>query len=234
MRFLVVLLVYFIVCAISPARAQETAVSPPEITASGQDYLKAVRYRGIDTDVVYFDPTKPAPPLDTRFTPQPNTQDSSQTTLDQQWTVAIIAGLALICVIAFAYFGAGRTSVSFRKASDNARRQTGKSDPDQPDTNNALPDLDAILKQANRDLAVISLARLALARCLSANEVLFKRSWTHREALRSLPQTLWYIPDLRALVLESERVNFGHRSISETEFNDLLDRIRPVLSKVRA
>ena len=234
MRFLVVLVLSFLVCATLPARAQETAISPPEITDSGQEYLKAVRYRGIDTGVVYFDPTKPAPPLETRFTPRPDAQGSSQITVDQQWAIAIIAGLVLICVLAFAYFGAGRTSVSFRSAGENARRKAGQPDPDQTDNGDLLPDLDAILKQADRDQAVVSLARLALARCLSSNEVLFKRSWTHREALRSLPQTLWYIPDLRALVLESERVNFGHRSISETEFKQLLDRIRPVLSEVRA
>ncbi len=220
-------------CALPPAHAQEATLSRPDLSASGQDYLKAVRYRGIDTDVLYFDPTKPAPPLDTDFTPQAENQPV-QLSEDSRWIVGLVSAIVLIFLALFIYNSAGKTSVSFRRSSDNARRKGRHGDPEAAINGEEMPDLDALLRLKDRDLAVTGLAQLALSRCLAANEVLFKRSWTHREALRSMPQNLWYIPDLRALVLESERVNFGHHSISEGDFDALLSRIRPVLREVRA
>ncbi len=231
MRFLTALFLSFIFCAPTLATAQEKALSPTELSPSGQDYLKAVRYRGIDTDVVYFDPTQPAPPLDTKFSPKPEAE-SQTVSLDSDWTVGIIAALVLAVLTWILYLSVGRTSVSFR--SGGYVKRAGKPSVDAPETDEELPDLDAILRQEDRNQAVVGLTQLVLSRCLSANEVLFKRSWTHREALRSLPQSLWYIPDLRALVLESERVHFGHRSISDPDFNALLARIRPILREVRA
>ncbi len=232
MRFLTALFLSFLLCAPTLATAQEKALSPPELSPSGQDYLKAVRYRGIDTDVVYFDPSQPPPPLDTKFSPAPE-EEFQTVSLDTDWTVGIIAALVLAVLTWILYLSVGRTSVSFRSGAGNAKR-VGKPSVDTTEADEELPDLDAILRQEDRNQAVVGLAQLVLTRCLTANEVLFKRSWTHREALRSLPQSLWYIPDLRALVLESERVHFGHRSISDPDFNALLARIRPILREVRA
>lgn len=233
MRFVLACFSACFLCALPPANAQEATLSRPDLSASGQDYLKAVRYRGIDTDVLYFDPTKPAPPLDTDFTPQAENQPVQLST-DGRWIVGVIAAIVLIFLALFIYYSAGNTSVSFRKSSDNARRKSRNNDLQAAIDGEEIRDLDALLRLEDRDLAVTGLAQLALSRCLAANEVLFKRSWTHREALRSMPQNLWYIPDLRALVLESERVNFGHRSISEGDFDALLSRIRPVLREVQA
>lgn len=233
MRFVFACFSACFLCAVSPAHAQEATLSRPDLSASGQDYLKAVRYRGIDTDVLYFDPTKPAPPLDTDFTPQAENQPV-QLSADSRWIVGLVSAIVLIFLVLFIYNSAGKTSVSFRRSSDNARRKGQYDDHEAAMDSEEIRDLDALLRLKDRDLAVTGLAQLALSRCLAANEVLFKRSWTHREALRSIPQNLWYIPDLRALVLESERVNFGHRSISEGDFDALLSRIRPVLREVRA
>lgn len=232
MRLFYVLISVFVACASSHVSAQERALDRPEISESGRDYLKAVRYRRVDTEVQYYDPTQPAPPLDTTATPDARPVDETQTT-DNRRMVAIVALIVLVLLIAFVYFSAGRTSVSFRSASDNARRRAGHDTLASGPQNDAT-DLDAILNQRDRDLALVGLAQFVLTHCLTANKVLFKRSWTHREALRSLPQNQWYIPDLHALVLESERVHFGHRSISETDFDALLARIRPILQEVRA
>jgi len=232
MKFLWVPIVSCFVCVLSPANAQEAALSGVDISESGQEYLKAVRYRGIDTEVVYFDPARPAPPLDTRFTPE--TERRQSVTLDNRWVVGGVSAIVLIFLVLFVYFGAGGTSVAFGSSAENAQRKGGRKPTGEQLVSEETPDLEAILRIENRDQAVAGLAQLALGKCLTANEVLFKRSWTHREALRSLPQNLWYIADLRALVLESERVNFGHRSISEVDFRSLLDRIRPILREVRA
>ncbi len=230
-----VLTVSCCLCAAVSAKAQETIISPPEIGPSGQEYQRAIRYRGIDTDVVYFDPSQPAPPLDTDFSPKQETRDSGRTiSIENQWGVGLVSALVLIFLVAFVYFGAGRMSVSFRTSADNARRKAGQTPSERRAGDGEASSLSAILAQRNLDLAVSALAQLVLSHCLSANEVLFKRSWTHREALQNLPQSLWYIPDLRALILESERVNFGHRSISQHDFDALLERVRPILQEGRA
>jgi len=233
MRFFPVLICLCFLCAFSSATAQETALSRPDVTASGEAYLKAVRYRGLDTNVVYFDPTQPAPPLDTTFKPD-STQTPATEETDNRWITLILSLIVLGFVIAFLYVAAGRISVSFGSDKDNPRRSAKHNGTGSESDNGAAPDLETILRNKDRDQAVIGLAQLALSRCLSANKILFKRSWTHREALRSLPQSQWYIPDLRALVLASERVHFGHRSISERDFDALLRRIAPVLQQVQA
>lgn len=232
MRFLPFLILTLLYCGPTLVNAQEKALTEEALSASGQDYLKSIRYRGIDTDMVYYDPTQPAPALDTRHSPQPEQQQQT-IEADNRWIFGIAAALVLALIVWILYLSVGRTSVSFRSGAGNAKRSEQRS-ADNTGTEEELPDLEAILRHGDHNQAVVGLAQLVLTRCLTANEVLFKRSWTHREALRSLPQSLWYIPDLRALVLESERVNFGHRSISDTDFNALLARIRPILREVRA
>lgn len=232
MRFLPFLILTLLYCGPTLVNAQEKALTAEALSASGQDYVKAIRYRGIDTDLVYYDPTRPAPALDTKLSPQPE-QKQQTIEADNRWIFGIAAALVLAFIVWILYLSVGRTSVSFRSGAGNARRSERLS-ADDTSTEEELPDLEAILRHGDHNKAVVGLAQMVLTRCLAANEVLFKRSWTHREALRNLPQSLWYIPDLRALVLESERVNFGHRSISDTDFDALLARIRPILREVRA
>lgn len=233
MRFLLILIVSFFVCVPSISAAQETAIPSAEISASGQEYLKVIRYRGVDPKVVYFDPSQPAPPLDTQFEPQAQREPAS-VDIDSQWVVGLISVLVLITLAVIVYSNAKNLTVSFATGAGNAKRDIEKTSADDTPSASGIPDLDAILRQTDRDQAVIGLTQLVLGRCLAANQVLFKRSWTHREALRSLPDGLWYLADLRALVLESEKVNFGHRSISSQDFNALLARARPILREIPA
>ncbi|MTI00882.1 DUF4129 domain-containing protein [Roseibium sp. RKSG952] len=237
MRCVFALIFSFFACAASHVIAQEAVIDPPELSESGRAYLDAIRYHGIDSDVVYFDPTRPAPPLETDAKPKPERSEENRSWTfsgGSQTTTVIIMLLILGILVAFVYFTAGGTSVSFSKGVENTRRKSRqKSNSDGPDPADQS-DLDTILNIPDRQLALIGLAQLALTRCLNANGVLFKRSWTHREALRKLPQTLSYIQDLRALVLDSERVHFGGRSISESDFAAHVARVRPILRETRA
>ncbi|WP_377194600.1 DUF4129 domain-containing protein [Ruegeria meonggei] len=235
MRCVVVLIISFSACVASGAIAQEGVIDTPELGASGQAYMDAVRYGRIDTDAVYFDPTRPAPPLDTEFTPTPERSDQDRSwgfSGDAQWIIGVISLIVIIFLVTFTYFTARGTSVSFGKRIENTARnsQRGSSEDGTEAEDNA--DLNTLLNLPDRQMALIGLAQLVLTRCLNANGVLFKRSWTHREALRKLPQTLSYIQDLRALVLDSERVHFGGRSISEGDFASHVARIRPILREV--
>ena len=209
------------------AIAQEIEVETLQPSASGLEYLKAVRFRGIDTEVRYFDPTGPAPALETELEPEEERRNGGMTlNLDGQWVVAIIALLVILLMGFLAYLGWGGTSVSFRKEAKDARPKSVNKpeEEEQPQ-----PDLETILRHPDRQKALVKLAQFVLTRCLNVNGVLFKRSWTQREALRRLPNSLPHLSDLRALVLDSERVRFGHRKVSNSEFQAHILRIRPML-----
>lgn len=231
MRGVWALIFILFICADRVAIAQEAVeIEAPQLSASGLDYLKAVRFRGIDTDVRYFDPAGPAPELDTDAAPEPERRDRGFTfDIGEQWNVVMIALLAILVLAILISLGRVGTSVSFRKAAKNARRRaTDGAEEDAPEEQ-LPPDLDAILRQPDRQKALVRLSQFVLTRCLNANGILFKRSWTQREALRKLPKSLPHLSDLRALVLDSERVSFGRRKVSDSEFQAHISRIRPLL-----
>lgn len=206
-------------------------MEPLRLGESGADYLGALRFKGLDTDVRYFDPTRPAPPLETNAAPEPVERlksDEFHLSLDGSERIAAIVLLAVLLLIILLSLGRIGTAVSFRRETKDAARASEAS----TDGNLAeerLPDLDAILRLADRREALVRLAQLALTRCLNAQGVLFQRSWTQREALRKLPVGQPHLNELKALVLDSERVNFGHRSVGDGELEGHVDRMRPLL-----
>ena len=72
-----------------------------KIGDSGTEYLRAIRLRGIDTDVAYFDPSAPPPKLDTTQEPPKPAADQADPTIDNRWIPGLIVGGILIAV---AYF----------------------------------------------------------------------------------------------------------------------------------
>ncbi|MEX0317551.1 MAG: DUF4129 domain-containing protein [Ruegeria sp.] len=237
MRCVLALLFPLCVCVISAASAQQTVVGSGELTESGSDYLRALRYKGIESDVVYFDPTQPAPELKTDAIPEVAESEAEATPVfstDGRVIVGIASFLVLLGLLALVYFNGSGVSVPFGKTAANRRRQTlgttnGEVPADQP-----MTDLNAILKLTDRRVALTRLAQYVLTRCLVANDILFQRSWTQREALQRLPKSQPYLAELRALVLESERVNFGGRSISEAEFDRHVSGVRSLLPERNA
>ncbi len=222
------LLCGMLACAASPAPAQSPGPAPVEIGPAGEAYLKALRLRRIDTDVRYFDPTRPAPDLDTDVAPpkpEPGDQgDRPQANLRVVFVAALILGGV---VVLFLRFGGG-LSVSFGRAGDNAHRggrRGAETAPGAPPPSS----LAAILAIADRRAALVTLAGAALTRAVEAQGLLFQKSWTGRDVLRHLPPATAFRDDLQALVLASERVHFGGRDVSEDEFRSHVARIRPLL-----
>ena len=233
MRGVLVFLFVVFMCAGRVAIAQEAEVEGLQPSASGLEYLSAVRFRGIDTNVRYFDPTRPAPALETDAALEPEDAGSDwrfSLDLDGPWDIVAIGLLVLLVLVILVSFARIGTSVSFRKGGRNAKRRARRGAEGEDDPEDQLPpDLDTILRQPDRQKALVKLSQFVLTRCLNANGVLFKRSWTQREALRRLPNTLPHLPDLKALVLDSERVSFGGRNITDSEFQTHVSRIRPLL-----
>ncbi len=220
---------FFLLCApqvaVSQAVPQSTEISP-----SGQEYLRAIRARGVQSDVRYFDPTAPAPALETRETPSPRSDTSGSSgfgRLDAPATV--IALLILGAVIAtFLRFG-GSSRLALSKNITNAERRGRAGSSDLPQDTVDTPDLAAILKNPDRKAALIALAQLLMSRGIAANGLLLQRSWTARDVLRRIPQDQSYRQELQELILMGERVHFGDHPVSAADFDGFLSRARPVL-----
>ncbi|MEM9709826.1 MAG: DUF4129 domain-containing protein [Pseudomonadota bacterium] len=212
----------------SVTRAQEAVQEPVELSESGEAYLRALRFRRIDTDVAYFDPNAPAPDLDTEVEPPAPLDENGRVVRGVDVPTMLISGAILAAILyLFIRFG-GAFSVSLGRDAENAARE-GEAEWTHENAPNLPGSLDAILKIKDRRQAIVLLAQKVLATAIAANGILFQKSWTGREALRRLPQDQTALDAIRALVLASERVQFGGRDISEDEFGSHLTGIRPLL-----
>lgn len=231
MRFRAVPIAFMAVSllAASPV-AQELAGDRGELTESGSDYLRALRFRGIDTDVAYYDPFAPAPSLDTSAQPEKPPQRGKPVEWSNTRITAVAVTAAILAVLAYVLFRfGGNISLSLRPQTANPGRSRGRNEAGPTPETVAVPDnLDAVLRIADRRRAVVLLAQSALAKVLSLHGVLVQKSWTARDALRHVPNDQDHIDALRTLILASERVHFGGRDVSESEFDALVARIRPL------
>jgi len=229
-RFLVFFVLLILTCPLASAWAQEAVREPVEIGASGEAYLKALRFRRIDSDVAYFDPAGPVPDLKTGQRPDrlPETDEGTSNT-SADWIVGAVAAALLAGLIyVFARFG-GRLSVSLGRDAENPTRGRSKDGHEAPAWAERLGTLDEILGIADRRRALVLLARKALAATVAANGVLMQKSWTARDALKHIPKTQLNLSALKNVVMASERVQFGGRDVSEDDFRAHVDACRPLL-----
>ena len=230
--------VYLCLCLLlspSGGTAQEAVAQPLKVGPSGVAYLEAVRYRGIETDVGYFDPTGAVPRLETGQTPPPKAPKagagegaySTTRILMIMLAIAILVGLGTLIL---------RTSGNFALSLDGdaqnpgaARRRAGvargRADSGPP------ADLRAIMAVADRRHALVMLAQAALARTVAANGVLLQSSWTMRDTLRHIPAGQGHLDALRHLAMAAERVLFGNRDVTEDEFQAQVMGIRPLMAE---
>ncbi|MEM7438871.1 MAG: DUF4129 domain-containing protein [Pseudomonadota bacterium] len=228
-------LLIFIVFAAWPERGltQHQALDGMEERESGQAYARSIRFTGVQSDIAYFDPTRPPPPFETRETPRSEDSTNGEVRISNDSgrgiMIVITSLLVLGAVFLFVQFG-GRLPVAFSRApsdgdaNSESRRSVGGSD-----DGHALPaSLEAILGIGDRKLALVTLCKALLAQTIAAQGILFQRSWTDRDALRRVPADLDGRGALQELVYASERVQFGGREVSEQEFRDHLDLVQPI------
>ena len=213
----------------SGALAQEAEEQSVTINASGEAYLRAIRVRGVDADVVYFDPTAPAPALETDQEPEPDPGDLT-TSVDfgsSRTLVGILAAAVLATALFVAIrFGSGFTVSMGRDPGNLSRR--GKPARGFAVADDVPSDLATILKMTDRREALVALAQSALARAVTAHGILLQKSWTARDALRRLPRDQTHREALAALVAAGERVSFGGRDVTDEVFNEHVAKIRPL------
>lgn len=236
-RFLIFFTLLILIAPLSRPMAQEAVREPVEIGESGKDYLKSLRFRGIGTDVAYFDPTAPAPELKTDQKPgapddtsrEEDGSSSSGGSTSTRWATGLVMALVLAGIAyLFLRFG-GNMAVSLKRDAGNVGRNRQRGPVEAPAWATKTGSLEDILRMSDRRQALIQLMRKALATTVSANGILMQRSWTARDALHHLPASQSYLDRLRDLVLASERVQFGGRDITEEEFRSHVDNCRPLL-----
>lgn len=199
---------------------------------SGTAYLRSIRIRGIDSDVAYFDPASPPPPMETRQTPKAPSNPEEWSFGGGLGGLPLLISAAVLAAIAYVFFRfGGGVSISFGREGDNASRRGDRGGAGRRGPVAASPgSLKAILRVRDRRAALIQLAQTALTTAVTANGLLLQRSWTARDVLRHLPENQSHIGALRNLVHASERVHFGGRDISEAEFQTHVEDIRPLLT----
>jgi len=234
MRALVVAFAFGLGLCPSQGAAQEAKPLSVTITPLGQAYLDAIRFRGVEAEVGYYDPTAPAPKLETSQTPPPPPPEPGQgVTLEDLSTariVAIVVAATLLAGLAILiYRMSGGVSLSLRGDAQNATRARrvaqGGAFPGQA----GPADLAAILAARDRRRALVMLAQAALARTVTANGVLLQPSWTLRDALRRIPPGQAHLAALRGLVMSAEGVLFGNRDVTEAEFQTRLAEVGPLM-----
>ncbi len=207
----------------APATAQEAISEQVEIGESGNAYLRAIRLRGIESDVTYFAPGAPAPEFETNQNPsgQPDNADEnndSQQNSEGRWfMIAIAAMVVLLIAYLFLRYG-GAISVSFGSGEGNAERRHTKQSAEAPAWAERTGSFQDILRMKDKRRALVLLTQKVLAATVTANGILMQRSWTARDALRHLPTRQQHLDLLKNLVLVSERVQFGDREVSEEDF----------------
>jgi len=215
--------------------AQDSVLTTPELTPSGEAYLQAMPRQRIDTDVVYYDPAADAPQLNTpeRLETVAEIDVDLRKLPNLKWPTLVISGLVLAVILfVFSRYG-GKFGMLLQPLSDNphsARRAqklpgTGAAD-FQPRS------LREIIGMKDRRAALILLAKSALRKAMTANDLLIRQSWTDREALRRLPSDQRHLTALVALIRASERVQFGGRDVSEPEFVHHVKQITPLFREL--
>ena len=213
------------------ATAQEAGAQSIALKPSGRAYLDAVRYRGIETDVGYYDPTRAVPRLETGQNPAPPRPAANpvRSFSTGRKVVIVLAAVVLIGLAVAVLRWSGNMTLSLQGAAQNpgrARRAAARGDL-------ALvgppADLATILATADRRRALVMLARGALARAVTAQGVLLQPSWTLRDALARVPTGHRHLAALRPLVMAGELVLFGDRDVTEAEFQAQVAGIAPLM-----
>lgn len=216
----------------TPSVAQHSELDGLEIRPSGEAYIRATRFRGLDRAVAYYDPSQPPPPFETRA---PATDDDS-TALEVQpgpaRNIALVIAAGVLMLIAYLVVtNAGGLSVALRKPGDAAGGRGGTKGAAGPQDKARLVGLEAILAMKDRRDALVALCRSLLARVVASEGVLLHKSWTDRDTLRRVPRDHPHRAALQDLVFASERVQFGGRDVTDAEFRDHVERLRSLWSQ---
>lgn len=220
-----------------PANSQDARPQALDMRESGEAYLRAIRFRGIQSDVSYFDPTQPPPQFELNEPrptdpieqiPQPPSQGARTTV-----TAIAIALLLAIAALVLRYGGGMSISIG-QNAANRSRSGTGADVRDGDEQAEQPASLKRIVQTQDRRLALVMLARWVLSRSVAQQGVIMLKSWTAREALRRLPAGAEHRAAVSDLVMASEGVLFGDRPVTEEDFTRHMNALKPLLRETEA
>ena len=154
------------------AIAQHVELNAQELRSSGDAYAKEIRFRRITSEVVFFDPSQPPPPIETRQSVGRDALVEVDTSgVEATWSWGgvfslLIAVLVLFGIVyLFIVFG-GRLPVSFARNPEEGEKQGNKTLNGRPAKAHVPLNIDAILRMADRRLALVALCKSLLARLM--------------------------------------------------------------------
>ncbi len=229
-RFRPFVVIFAFAGPIDVASAQAPSAEALDLRASGEAYLRSIRGR-VDTDVGYYDPSRAAPDLNAGPFPSEIETERDGLQFEDRAIVIMIAVAVLALILSLFWKYGASFSVSLRAEPSSAERLRNGSAKQASSPEEIPKRLREILAMKDRKDALIALAHSVLAAVVGANGLLFQKSWTARDALQKLPASQPYLEAVRSLVLVSEHVQFGDRSVEEEEFLAYVQKVRPLLAK---
>ncbi|MEM0949400.1 MAG: DUF4129 domain-containing protein [Pseudomonadota bacterium] len=215
------------------AAAQNTPVEiEPSLTESGAAYDRTIRWQRLQTNVQYYDPDAPAPPVTRRA----RTSDRDlQTRWDRlrpptarERTVGIVLTAAIIAVIVLLVLRFGSFSALGFGGQDETTREDRESGTGSVDASRGPLGFADILAIQDRAVAVHALLAAVLAKAADDLGLTLHPSWTARDILRRIPADWALDRALGDLTQVAEEAHFGGRQITEEEFNRVAQRIAPL------
>lgn len=223
----------------------QPALAQASCTDCTSRYLEVAERRRVQAEIDYLNPGDPldldrAAIRERRNRPRDGEREPLWEMPTSRWSrlfisVVVLAGLAVVFLQ-----NASGGLVSLGRSPKDAGKPARKAVAPRAarDSADALPTSEAaflarIEQMDDRREALHLLAGRLLAAAAAETDINPGRSWTARESLRALPKSWVNLGDLRHLIRQAELAWFGGREVTDTVFDDCLDRARRIM-KLRA
>ena len=213
-------------------QSEEPEIRPYQL-ARNTDYEALVRFRRVQSELIYIDRLKGEIPMDglaLRKPPEPAVERDRDSLTGPELTSRgiLLAGLLGLAILvwrnrSWLLLMLGQTSSATPRAASPGNGAKAAPQPIDPTL------LGRIRAMADREAAIVLLLQAALQEAAQANGLRLSRSETAREFLRRLPPGWAHGSSLRRLVMAEELVQFGGRALAEDTFEQCLHDAAPIL-----
>ena len=205
-------------------------------------YVRAVRFRNIQSELLYVDTMTGALPLDDMPSPptpavtsdQPNA--FTEQVLENVTRVLLLGLTALLVYLVVKYGWRAKNGLLRQRLNGNSSAELRAHSDEAPTmTRTRTQELIAkLLDMEDREAALVELVHHILSAAADQNELRLGRSETARDFLQRLPRNWPPLTDMRRIIIAEELVQFGGRPLVARTFEDCLRRATPILDGKRA
>lgn len=215
-------------------RAERSVITAHDLPRSAE-YARDVRFRRLQTDVIYIDRLEGEIPMDGRPLPPPEEErsdrgDASVSEFEgiSQFVLLALAVAAIVLLV--------RNWTAIRDRLTGAPAAGGRTENETAGSGEASASapIDGLLARLSgmedRREALVLLLKAVLNAAARQNDLRLGRSETARELMRRLPRSWRHLDNARHLVMAEELVQFGGRPLPQPLFEDCLRRAAPILA----